>query len=81
MVHRKRPPSPALPGEKRVPASYTRLAEMLAGQATLLSNTRGREKRRARRADGEKEIGARRCEVSVSVGGKGWKMRRRVKRT
>ena len=57
MVHRKRPTSPALPGEKRVPASYTRLAEMLAGQATLLSNTRGREKRRARRADGEKEFG------------------------
>ena len=56
-----------------MPASYTRLAEMLAGQATLLSNARGREKRRARRADGEKEIGARRCEVSVSVGGKGGK--------
>ena len=71
MVYRKRPPPPPYPAP-RVPASYTRLAEMLAGQATLLSNTRGREKRRARRADGEKEIGARRCEVSV--GGKGWKM-------
>ena len=74
------PPPPPYPAP-RVPASYTRLAEMLAGQATLLSNTRGREKRRARRAGGEKEIGARRCEVSVSVGGKGWKMHRRVKRT
>ena len=75
MVYRKRPPHPRPTRRRapRVPASRIRLAEMLAGQATLLSNTRGREKRRARRADGEKEIGARRCEVSV--GGKGtWKI-------